>query len=354
MAPSAVAAARPLAAPRPARRARRPPPPRRASPRAASSSPRDADADADADADESSADAAAPPALFPSSPRSGGGISARWRFDTRYGHKAAALELVAEWVRTVGVAAGVHPTRVALYTGVVGCPESRVEMVLSQFANQGELDAFFARVPADAHRAWGERFAPHVVDGSPAWHVYRPVPVLRAPAAAEEASAAFSVGGGGLGGGGAAADSANAASSVASEAARPKRAPRPGRRPTPEEVRRTPVFTADDFGAGEPGGLVFPAAADLDGILAEAKKAAEAAAEAEAKKAAEAARAVAAAALAAEAADGAGEEEGEAAAAANGADAIDLSEYAPGSRVVMDWKGDPMVISPGDKLPNVA
>ena len=98
-------------------------------------------------------------------------------------------------------------------------------MVLSQFANQGELDAFFARVPADAHRAWGERFAPHVVDGSPAWHVYRPVPVLRAPAAA---------------------------------------------------------------------------------------------------------------------------------AAANGADAIDLSEYAPGSRVVMDWKGDPMVISPGDKLPNVA
>ena len=62
-------------------------------------------------------------------------------------------------------------------------------MVLSQFANQGELDAFFARVPADAHRAWGERFAPHVVDGSPAWHVYRPVPVLRAPAAAEEASA---------------------------------------------------------------------------------------------------------------------------------------------------------------------
>ena len=111
------------------------------------------------------------------------------------------------------------------------------------------------------------------------------------------------------------------------------------------------MFTADDFGAGEPGGLVFPAAADLDGILAEAKKAAEAAAEAEAKKAAEAARA-ANAALAAEAADGAGEE-GEAA-AANGADAIDLSEYAPGSRVVMDWKGDPMVISPGDKLPNVA
>ena len=58
-----------------------------------------------------------------------------------------------------------------------------------------------ARVPADAHRAWGERFAPHVVDGSPAWHVYRPVPVLRAPAAEEEASAAFSVGGGGWGGG---------------------------------------------------------------------------------------------------------------------------------------------------------
>ena len=32
---------------------------------------------------------------------------------------------------------------------------------------------------------------------------------------------------------------------------------------------------------------------------------------------------------------------------------VDLSEYEPGSKVVMDWKGEPMVIQPGDKLPNV-
>ena len=32
---------------------------------------------------------------------------------------------------------------------------------------------------------------------------------------------------------------------------------------------------------------------------------------------------------------------------------IDLSEYEPGSTIVYDWKGDPMVIQPGDKLPNV-
>ena len=34
-------------------------------------------------------------------------------------------------------------------------------------------------------------------------------------------------------------------------------------------------------------------------------------------------------------------------------DGVDLSEYEPGSKVVMDWKGEPMVIQPGDKLPNV-
>jgi len=30
---------------------------------------------------------------------------------------------------------------------------------------------------------------------------------------------------------------------------------------------------------------------------------------------------------------------------------IDLSQYPPVSKVVTDWKGDPMVITPGDKLP---
>jgi copper chaperone for superoxide dismutase len=33
---------------------------------------------------------------------------------------------------------------------------------------------------------------------------------------------------------------------------------------------------------------------------------------------------------------------------------IDLSQYPPGSKVVTDWKGDPMVITPGDKLPFVS
>ena len=33
---------------------------------------------------------------------------------------------------------------------------------------------------------------------------------------------------------------------------------------------------------------------------------------------------------------------------------IDLSEYPPGSKVVRDWKGDPMVITPGDRLPFIS
>jgi hypothetical protein len=37
----------------------------------------------------------------------------------------------------------------------------------------------------------------------------------------------------------------------------------------------------------------------------------------------------------------------------NDDDDVDLSEFEPGSKVVMDWKGEPMVIRPGDKLPNV-
>ena len=46
----------------------------------------------------------------------------------------------------------------------------------------------------------------------------------------------------------------------------------------------------------------------------------------------------------AEAAGDGGEEEG----------GIDLGEYPPGSKVVRDWKGDPMVITPGDRLPFIS
>ena len=85
--------------------------------------------------------------------------------------------MLGEWVHTVGVAAGLDPADVSLVTGAVGVPESNIQMEIRGFANVADIDAFFARIPGGDHRRWGERFAPHVVDGSPVWRIVRCVPV---------------------------------------------------------------------------------------------------------------------------------------------------------------------------------
>ena len=110
----------------------------------------------------------------------------------------------------------------------------------------------------------------------------------------------------------------------------PKVVPRAPKSLTPEQMA-APVFDAGDFGDDDGRGLVFPGSV----------------------------------------ADGGEEETSENVSEKNttvgsvftprddpfGDDAareeIDLSEYEPGSTIVYDWKGDPMVIQPGDKLPNV-
>ena len=48
-----------------------------------------------------------------------------------------------------------------------------LELHLTQFANMEQLDGFFASIPPRLHVAWSQRFAEHVVDGSPVWHVMR-------------------------------------------------------------------------------------------------------------------------------------------------------------------------------------
>jgi len=282
-------------------------------------------------------DAAASPA--PPSPR--GRVSARWIIDTRYGHKASAISLLGEWIHTVGAEAGLDAARVSVFTGQLGCPESRVEMHCEQFDDLAELDAFFAALPLAKHRAWGEAFAEHVVDGSPTWHVLRVVPV-RGPApnpppgarsaearratresresknmekqslsfvddaadaaAAVAAAAAFDVT---YNGGGAFLDRMYADETVTDDVieAPPRVKPRAPKRLTKEQTD-VPVFAADHFG-DDAEGLVFPRPRDDD------------------------------------------DDEGDVDLS------VDLSEYEPGSKVVMDWKGEPMVIQPGDKLPNM-
>ena len=277
-------------------------------------------------------------AASPAPPSLRGRVSARWIIDTRYGHKASAISLLGEWIHTVGAEAGLDAARVSVFTGQLGCPESRVEMHCEQFDDLAELDAFFAALPSAKHRAWGEAFAEHVVDGSPTWHVLRVVPV-RGPApnpppgarsaearratresreskntslsfvddaadaaAAVAAAAAFDVtyNGGGL------IDGLYADETVTDDVieAPPRVKPRAPKRLTKEQTD-APVFAANHFGENAEG-LVFPRPRD----------------------------------------DGDEDDEDD-------EDGVDLSEYEPGSKVVMDWKGEPMVIQPGDKLPNV-
>lgn len=195
-----------------------------------------------------------------------------------------------------------------------------------------EIDAFFNAIPGAEHRKWGERFAAHVVDGSPIWRIVRVVPVHAPPSntgsSASQSRASTS-----------ASDGAELVFADADEDSMPaedpmaaairkaleggfempaKVAPRAPRRPSGIQFDGVDVFEADAFGdASAPGGLVFPSSSSDD-----------------------------------ENEDG----EDAASSSAGGSDetddgGIDLSQYPPGSKVVTDWKGEPMVITPGDKLP---
>ena len=186
---------------------------------------------------------------------------------------------------------------------------------------------------------WGERFAAHVVDGSPIWRIVRVVPVHAPPSTVSQSRASTS----------ASVPAKHEAELVFADededsmpAEDPmaaairkaleggfempaKVAPRAPRRPSGIQFDGVDVFEAGAFGdASAPGGLVFPSSSSDDENEDE-------------------------------------NEDGEDAVAisAGGSDetddgGIDLSQYPPGSKVVTDWKGDPMVITPGDKLPFVS
>ena len=248
--------------------------------------------------------------------------------------------MLGEWVHTVGVAAGLDPADVSLVTGAVGVPESNIQMEIHGFANMADIDAFFANIPGSDHRRWGERFAPHVVDGSPAWRIVRSVPV-RPPldttgtrrggtpvaVAAPESSGLVVVDEGTDAAGVVAralADSGS--SSVETRGTAPRVRPRAPRRAPGAAFEGVETYEADAFGDAPDGALVFPSA-NLSEVDDDDAAEEDGAVEDEA-----------------EAAGDGGEEEG----------GIDLGEYPPGSKVVRDWKGDPMVITPGDRLPFIS
>jgi len=236
--------------------------------------------------------------------------------------------MLGEWVHTVGVAAGLDPADVSLVTGAVGVPESNIEMEIRGFAHMADIDAFFSRIPGGDHRRWGERFAPHVVDGSPVWRIVRSVPV-RAPGAQNQNQnqnqklVIVDEGTDGLDAAGviarALADSGS--SSYESIETPPRVRPRAPRRAPGAAFEGVETYEADAFGDAPDGALVFPRSFEDDSGVNESDEAEDEAAAA-----------------------GVEVEEGD----------IDLSEYPPGSKVVRDWKGDPMVITPGDRLPFIS
>ena len=205
-----------------------------------------------------------------------------------------------------------------------------------------EIDAFFNAIPGAEHRKWGERFAAHVVDGSPIWRIVRVVPVHAPPSTVSQSRASTSASvtakdGAELVFADEDEDSMSAEDPMAAAIRKAleggfempaKVAPRAPRRPSGIQFDGVDVFEADAFGdASAPGGLVFPSSNDDENENGNEDE----------------------------------DEDGEDAASssAGGSDetddgGIDLSQYPPGSKVVTDWKGEPMVITPGDKLPFAA
>jgi len=103
-------------------------------------------------------------------------IRARWMFDVRFGCKTDAIGLLLEWVSSVGAEAGLTARNTHIGSGLVGSPESRLEMEV-EFPSLQELEAFWQRIPGAKHRAWSERAKEVIVDASPRWEVLASVPV---------------------------------------------------------------------------------------------------------------------------------------------------------------------------------
>ncbi|CAG9460395.1 unnamed protein product [Pedinophyceae sp. YPF-701] len=116
-------------------------------------------------------------------------VRARWVFDARYGKKAETIALVQEWVESVGAAAGLPPGAARLSTGTIGAPESRLELEV-ELSSLAQLEEFWSSIPAAEHRAWSQRAQSVVIDGTPRWEVYHVVPLPHSSGAPAKPTAA--------------------------------------------------------------------------------------------------------------------------------------------------------------------
>ena len=200
-----------------------------------------------------------------------------------------------------------------------------------------DIDAFFANIQGD-HRRWGERFAPHVVDGSPAWRIVRCGPGT-ATAARHDDDAEVEPPSRRRGVRKAPGSSSSTGTRARASSRRSRTLPESSSFETHGPAGSTEgaaqgssgaafvgveTYETDAFGDAPAGALVFPKAKNQKTKKDEAMD------------------------------DETDDDEAEAAGDGGEEGGIDLSEYPPGSKVVRDWKGDPMVITPGDKLPFVS
>lgn len=82
----------------------------------------------------------------------------------------------------MGRSAGLSAQNTRLSSGSVGVPESRLEMEVS-FDSMADFEGFLSSIPFQNHKAWTQRIASMVVDGSPVWQIHRSIPLPVAPAA---------------------------------------------------------------------------------------------------------------------------------------------------------------------------
>ncbi|GMH45469.1 hypothetical protein BSKO_13426 [Bryopsis sp. KO-2023] len=223
-------------------------------------------------------------------------VKARWTIEASFGRKGEALNLMKDWVLNVASKGGLDSKSVTLCSGAVGAPESRIELEIG-FPDVGAWEAFLSRIPAEGHRKWSKEMEPCIIDGSPTWSVFYLTDI----------SAAVSDGEGG--------DDLTLSSDLSSSGLVI---------PQMETVQR--LTSAEDFTSLLEGALSESTEKptndqNLEESLTNPTNVGK---------------------------DESDEETNE-----NSAIEEMRKNAPPGSRVVLDWKGDPMIVKPGDSMPFV-
>ncbi|GFR41491.1 hypothetical protein Agub_g2182 [Astrephomene gubernaculifera] len=99
---------------------------------------------------------------------------AAYRADVQYGYKQTVTALLQEWVADVGSRAGLTQANTRLSSGSVGVAESRLELEVT-FPTLTDWEHFLSAIPTKEHRAWSQRVQAMIVGGSPRWELFRAV-----------------------------------------------------------------------------------------------------------------------------------------------------------------------------------